>query len=189
MAVAKTLAEALLNVQKKVPPLEKDGKNPHFGNHYVTLDKLISTVRPLLQAEGVLLMQPLTYTETPDPVPALQTRFVLAATGEEYTDVVPLVLDKQTSQGLGSAVTYTRRYALASALGLVSETDDDGNAASGRKKPSGEAALKKQVWALAKEKLDKDKPTVAEVAKAFKVKLGELSDPETLQSILDAEEE
>src|SRR4051812_3401251 len=102
MAAAKTLAEALLNVQKKVPPLEKDGRNPHFKNDYVTLDKLISTLQPLLHAEGVLLMQTLTYLSTDtDAVPALETTFTLAATGEPLTAIVPLVLDKQTSQGLG----------------------------------------------------------------------------------------
>lgn len=187
LAAAKTLAEALLNVQKNVPPLEKDGTNPHFKNDYVTLDNLISTVLPLLHAEGVLLMQPLSLSQSSDgPVPVLETRFVHTSSGEERVFIVPLVLDKQTSQGLGSAVTYTRRYALASALGLVSETDDDGNVASGKKKPTKEADLKKQVWAIAKERLEKPRPTAAEVAKLFKVKQADLQEEETLQEILAA---
>jgi hypothetical protein len=35
-----------------------------------------------------------------------------------------------TPQGHGSAITYLRRYALSAVLGLATEEDDDGNAAS-----------------------------------------------------------
>lgn len=44
--------------------------------------------------------------------------------------------------------------------------------------------LKKQVYELAKETLGKDKPTNAEVAKAFGVKAADLGDVETLQKIV-----
>ena len=42
---------------------------------------------------------------------------------------VPLVLNKQDMQGLGSAITYARRYGIMSLLNLPAE-DDDGNQAS-----------------------------------------------------------
>lgn len=48
-----------------------------------------------------------------------------------------------------------------------------------------EAALKKAVFDLAKKKLEKTKPTVAEVAALFEVEPGELSDKATLQRILE----
>jgi hypothetical protein len=37
---------------------------------------------------------------------------------------------KNDPQGMGSAVTYARRYTLGATLGIVTEDDDDGNAAS-----------------------------------------------------------
>jgi hypothetical protein len=43
---------------------------------------------------------------------------------------MPLLLDKRNSQGLGSAITYARRYALTAVLNLVADEDDDGNQAS-----------------------------------------------------------
>jgi hypothetical protein len=49
----------------------------------------------------------------------------------------PLILDKQTSQGMGSAVTYARRYALVSIFFLDADEDDDGAA--------GEVAVKEVV--------------------------------------------
>ena len=36
---------------------------------------------------------------------------------------------KEDAQAQGSAITYARRYALMSMLGLVADTDDDGEAA------------------------------------------------------------
>jgi hypothetical protein len=43
---------------------------------------------------------------------------------------MPLMLDRDNSQGFGSALTYARRYALTAVLGLVADDDDDGAAAS-----------------------------------------------------------
>ena len=43
---------------------------------------------------------------------------------------VKLIIDKQNMQGLGSAITYAKRYSLSSILGLATEEDDDGNTAS-----------------------------------------------------------
>jgi ERF superfamily len=37
-------------------------------------------------------------------------------------------------QGQGSAITYLRRYALSAVLGIATEDDDDGNAASSAKR-------------------------------------------------------
>ena len=45
---------------------------------------------------------------------------------------------KNDPQGMGSAITYARRYGLQSAVGLPSE-DDDGNAATKRSQPAQQA--------------------------------------------------
>ena len=62
-------------------------------------------------------------------------------------------IEKLTPQGYGSAVTYLRRYALGSFLGIVTDEDDDGNASSGIKAegPSISAAQVKRGYAIAKE--------------------------------------
>ena len=43
--------------------------------------------------------------------------------------VMPLYLSDKTMQGLGSAITYARRYAWQSVLGIAAEEDTDGPAA------------------------------------------------------------
>ena len=44
-----------------------------------------------------------------------------------------LNIDYPNAQGTGSAITYARRYALSTFLGIASETDDDGNEATGNR--------------------------------------------------------
>jgi hypothetical protein len=39
-------------------------------------------------------------------------------------------MEKKTAQGAGSAATYSRRYSLSAAFGIVSDLDDDGNQAT-----------------------------------------------------------
>ena len=46
-----------------------------------------------------------------------------------FQSKVYLVIEKQTMQGLGSAITYARRYGLLQMAGIAPE-DDDGNEAS-----------------------------------------------------------
>jgi hypothetical protein len=197
LAAAKSLAEALLAVQKAAPKLTKDGTNPHFKNEYVTLDSLLAAILPVLNANDLVLLQwptALQRTTTRDgmvqlgEVPALRTKLLHAPTGESFEDVMPLVLDKATPQGQGSAITYARRYSLASILGLITETDDDGNAASGSrgaKKDPSEAELKKKTYDIAKAALDKTRPTAAEVAKFFGVQASDMQEKETLQRLLE----
>ena len=51
-----------------------------------------------------------------------------------FVTAIPLVLAKNDMQGLGSAITYARRYGIMSILNLPTE-DDDGNEASKHQKP------------------------------------------------------
>lgn len=59
-------------------------------------------------------------------VPALTTMLVHAETGDTYSNVMPLYLTEKTMQGLGAAITYARRYAWQSVLGIAAEEDTDG---------------------------------------------------------------
>ena len=126
-AATDTLAKALHAVQKEAPKLQKDSINPHFKNKYVGLDSLVPVVLPIANKHGLVILQP---PSTVDGAPALTTRLIHAASGESIEYTMPLLLDKQNSQGLGSAITYARRYSLMAVLGLVADEDDDGQAAS-----------------------------------------------------------
>src|SRR5690606_12215510 len=59
------------------------------------------------------------------------TTLILHSSGQRLV-LGPLVMPatKQDAQGLGSAATYARRYALLATAGVAGEEDDDGHAAS-----------------------------------------------------------
>lgn len=124
-----TLFRALLAFQAEAPTIQKDALNPHFKNKYVSLDKLMENVLPILSKHGLVwITQPGRYEE--GLAPCLEYRLVHADSGEELLGSMPLMLTKQDPQGQGSAITYARRYSLMAVLGLVANDDDDANAAS-----------------------------------------------------------
>lgn len=154
----KSLTEALLKTQKEMPDLQKNAINPHFGNRYISLDSLMEQVLPVLQANDLLLTQAPTEV---DGGAALLTRFTHVPTGESVEATMPLILDRQNAQGLGSALTYARRYALMAWLGLVADEDDDANGAA--RSNSGSAQV---VQHPAADELTELKNRVADIAVA-----------------------
>lgn len=121
------LADKLLTIQQKGVELQKTAINPHFKNKYVPLEEIIGAVVPLLNEHGIVLLQAVGHYEG---TPVLVTTLLDSEGGERFESASPLILEKQTPQAVGSAITYMRRYALLSLLGLVADEDDDGNKAS-----------------------------------------------------------
>lgn len=145
MSEHKTLAEALVAAQEEMPAVERDGTNPHFRSSFTTLGHLLAKARPVLNKHGLSIVQLPSRGE--DGSPTLRTT-ILHTSGERIEADAPLFLPKNDPQGQGSAITYLRRYSLASALGISDQEDDDGNSASGKQMetpaaPTAEAMLEK----------------------------------------------
>jgi hypothetical protein len=121
-AEIKNLADALGKFQKDVENVKKDATNPFFKSKYASLENIIDTVRPPLAKHG------LSFSQFPDG--AGLTTILMHSSGEWIQATSSMAAKDQTPQGQGSAITYLRRYALSSVLGLATEDDDDGNAAS-----------------------------------------------------------
>jgi hypothetical protein len=51
------LTAAILKVQGELSGVKKDGKNPHFKSNYATLENVIDTARPALQAAKIVFVQ------------------------------------------------------------------------------------------------------------------------------------
>jgi hypothetical protein len=130
-----TLAEALAAFQDGAPTLVKDQNNPAFkGAKYVPLDSIVQTIQPRLTECGLVWAA---YPDhLTDGTPSLHYELTHVATGDKVEGEMPLLLDKRNSQGLGSAITYARRYALTAVLNLVADEDDDGNKASSPAPPA-----------------------------------------------------
>ena len=117
------LAKALVKFQGEVKTIGYDAKNPFFKSEYATLGALVESTRELLSLHGLVVSQ---LTEETGAV----TTILMHVSGEYLSSTLKLTPTKNDPQGLGSCITYSRRYAYAAILGLVSDKDDDGNHAS-----------------------------------------------------------
>ena len=121
------LLPAFVAFQSDMPSVPKDAVNPHFRSKYASLGAITEATRPHLAKHGLAVTQSLVWR---DGVQLLVTR-VIHVSGQWMQDGgYALNPTKNDPQGMGSAVTYARRYTLGATLGIVTEDDDDGNAAS-----------------------------------------------------------
>lgn len=118
------ITKALIQLQASLDPVHKDAKG-NWGK-YATLQAVQQEILPKLKACGLAVIQPLSNL---DGLPAIRTT-LLHESGESISEVTPLILPKNDPQGQGSAITYARRYSLASITGLVIDDDDDGQKAT-----------------------------------------------------------
>jgi hypothetical protein len=124
-----SLQAKLLTIQQNLPEFKKNARNPHFKNSYITLDAILEGLLPMLNKQGILLLQaPTGATDKP----TLLTELTDVESGESFSTVTPLFLDKEDSQKHGSSITYARRYALSCIFNIVADEDDDGEVGSSR---------------------------------------------------------
>lgn len=118
------LAKALCAAQAKIDGAKKDSANPHFKSKYADLSSVWDACKSALTSNGLSVAQ---FGRMGEHGPSLVTR-LLHVSGESIEGEIPLLNGKGDMQGLGSAITYARRYGLAAIVG-VSPEDDDGNTA------------------------------------------------------------
>ncbi len=126
--VSPEFAKALVLVQGSLEEAKKDKSNPAFRSKYADLGSCWDACRDALQGNNIAVLQ--LPTTSPPGYVGLETRLIYGSTGESIssTFTVPLK-DATNAQALGSSLTYARRYALCSFLGICGE-DDDGDKAS-----------------------------------------------------------
>ena len=128
------LAEALAKAQAELKNPTFDAVNPHFKSKYASLAAVRDAVVPILSSHGLSISQ-LPVCE--DGKAGCET-ILLHTSGEYICNVLLLPVERPTAHGVGSALTYARRYAMMSLVAVVGDDDDDGNAAVA--KPAGSIA-------------------------------------------------
>lgn len=127
-------SESIVELSKAFAMFQAEVNNPintttnsFFKNKYATLGDVLNEVRPILAKYGLSILQ----------MPAgdggiVQLTTLIMHTSGEWIETEPMTMrpEKGTPQGVGSALTYARRYSLSTILGVASEDDDDGNDAS-----------------------------------------------------------
>ena len=134
------IASALCEMQRADLGAITDSSNPFFDSKYADLSSVWGVIRKPLTDAGLSIMQ---YPEPFEGGITVVTR-LYHVSGEMFetrlsgTTVLPPVKEKgvvvgegkATVQGLGSLITYLRRYSISMLVGVAPKDDDDGNDAS-----------------------------------------------------------
>ena len=123
-ATQSKLAGALAKAQAEMHNAPLNKVNPHFKSKYADLAAIRDAVIPALAKNGLAVVQLPAITEHGF---VLITR-LMHESGEVVEATYPLPANG-TPQATGSALTYAKRYSLASLCGIAAEEDDDANAA------------------------------------------------------------
>lgn len=118
----KTIATVLAAAQAELMDPPRSSFNPHFKSKYADLCTVLQAVRPTLAKHGIAITQATRVEE--DGRVLLITR--LSWADEEIVGYYPVTPQQNTPQGMGAALTYARRYALASLVGVAADDDLDG---------------------------------------------------------------
>lgn len=132
------LATALAKAQGELENASKTSSNPHFKSKYADLAEVLNTVRPVFSKHNLSLVQSPSYN--PETGVVSVTSLLMHASGQWIQDTASAPATKLDAQGVGSCVTYLRRYSAAAFAGCAQE-DDDANSAVGhaKKAPSKDA--------------------------------------------------
>ncbi len=125
------LAAALSKAQASITGALKDSANPFFKSKYADLASCWDACRKPLTDNGLAVIQTIEAGEGR----AVLVTTLCHASGEWIKSYCPILTKDDSPQALGSAITYSRRYALAAMVGLA-QIDDDAEAAQGRHKVS-----------------------------------------------------
>ena len=121
------LFKALAKAQGEFTAAKKTATNPFFKSRYADLSEVIDAVSKGLQNNGLGFIQQVQENEKGAYV--LKTT-IFHTSGETISSFYPIFAKSGDAQGFGAGVTYARRYALQTLLGIPAD-DDDGNAISG----------------------------------------------------------
>ena len=122
------LATALSAAQRLMEGAAKDSANPFFKSRYADLSSIWLAIREPLGAHGLSVIQ----------MPAAEgskitiTTLLCHTSGQWISSELTMAGKDDSPQGIGSAITYARRYALAAMAGVAPE-DDDAEGAQGRR--------------------------------------------------------
>lgn len=124
------IATALSKAQSKYKSVEYNRENPYFKSSYADLDAILRHVRPILASNGISFYQ-FTKLSTDGPT-VLHTR-ILHSSGQWIETRSRIIPPKNDQQSYGSTLSYQKRYAAMTLLGITASNDrydDDGEIAT-----------------------------------------------------------
>lgn len=121
----KQIATALLKAQSEMSNPKKGAVNPFFKSKYADLNAIREAVIPILNANGISVLQPIVHVDNKNFVKTI----LLHESGEYMESLTEIIYNKiNDAQAQGSGISYARRYSLQSFV-CVGADDDDGQKA------------------------------------------------------------
>ena len=143
--------------------------NDKVKRKYATLKAIMTVVRPIAMKNGIRIRQGCDHAWQLDTgqikgrmVPVF-TDLIHSATGQTERTTIEIPVSKMDAQGMGSAISYGRRYGLLAALGLTTDESDDDGAATKTRELDEPHEESQALWVF-KSKLEATK-TLDELAK------------------------
>ncbi len=117
------LFEALSKAQSEMTGAKKGSENPFFKSKYADLHAILEAVRESLAKHSLCVIQTVNIQQEGS---AAVITTLGHKSGQWIQGSCPIINTKGDAQGMGSAITYARRYSLAAICGIA-QMDDDGN--------------------------------------------------------------
>jgi hypothetical protein len=118
------LASALSKAQGQMQSAKKDKSNPFFKSKYADLESVWDCCRQALTENGLAVVQIPSFENSTTMLNTIMTH----SSGQWIKGQIPVETVKKDAQGIGSALTYYRRYCLMAITGVSAGNDyDDGN--------------------------------------------------------------
>ena len=114
------LLESLAKMQGNLENAKKESENPFFKSRYADLNTCLQTAKKVLAENGLSVSQHCTFDGN-----MVQCVTVLGhSSGQMMVSTLNVPVTKKDPQGIGMAITYARRYAFSSVIGLAQADDD-----------------------------------------------------------------
>jgi len=172
-----TLNSALVAALGELRNVPKDKVNPHFKSKFTSLDAILDATRPVLAKHGLAMSQEPVFE---DGMAGVVTRIIHAG-GESRESKLLLPLRDQSAQGVGSCLSYARRYAAAAVLGIASDEDDDGQVAS---KPITQSVIAKPAFTKKPEPVPAPEPAKTAVKDQWQVMFSAMEENKISEAML-----
>ena len=132
--------KAMISFNTAFKGLTSDANNPFFKSKYISFDSIVG-LRNELAKEGLVMIQSVGSSD--DLTSATICTTIAHSSGQWImSDTLTVKPVKADPQGLGSVISYGKRYQAAAMLGIAEAVDDDGNSGSGlNNTPAGQANL------------------------------------------------
>ena len=154
------LMDAMSKMQAVLDSARKSSDNPFYKSKYADLAECLETAKKPMADNGLSLSQHCTFDGN-----MVHCVSVLGhSSGQIMVSTLNISVSKKDAQGIGSSITYARRYALSSIVGIA-QKDDDGNGSVGitdeditkkQKKDKEKAEAKEKAMAENQKRLDEE---------------------------------